>query len=231
MLRRPILVVCALVVGLALAACCRDLSLSLGRVRDFLSGVLEISLTAEGSLFVSSSFSGDFRGFANIPLFDEGGIAADLSGATWQAAVLEFDVDLDGFAEETRLLLPQGVQASGSRLIFVAWRGDSYTVDKGVCYLGWPESGRVKLAASRCGKSSGVMYCSMPANDETLARCEFCPATGACGACDMTGDFDDCLPAEKISGSLDIDIDIDADIDFDLDHDRDSEAERHAGEP
>ncbi len=221
------LVILALVVGLALAACCRDLSLGMGRVRDFLSGVLDISLSVDVDVFVSSSFSGGFDAWADIPLFDSGEVATDLSAATWGEALLDFDLDLDGAAEDTRLLLPDGVPTSGSRLVFVSWRGDSYTVDKGVCYLGWAEGGRVKLVAARCGEATGLMVCSMPATGGDTVSCELCPASGSCELCDMGGDLDDCLPEKKVGGSIDIDVDIDVDIDLDIDLD----ANRSAGEP
>jgi hypothetical protein len=225
MIRPPILAICALAAGLALAACCRDLSLGLGRVRDFLAGVLDLSLTVDAEAFGSTGFEGDFDGWSDIPLFDSGEIATDLSGAAWGEALLDVDLDLDGVAEGTRLLLPDGVSTSGNRLVFVSWRGDAYTVDKGVCWLGWAEGGSVKLAAARCGQPTGVMYCSMPAAEGGTVSCELCPASGSCAACDMDGDLDECLPEEEGGGSIDIDVDIDADIDLDMD------ADRTAGEP
>ncbi|HUT77345.1 MAG TPA: hypothetical protein VM285_06650 [Polyangia bacterium] len=225
MVRHPIPVVLALVAGLAFLACCRDLSLGLWRVRDFLSGVLDISLTVDAEIFVSTGFEGDFDDWSDIPLFDDGEIETDLTAAAYSGALFEIDLDFDGIEEKTSLILAEGAAASGNRPIFVAWEGDSYTVDKGVCYLGWAENGDVKLAAARCGQSTGVMYCSMPQNSEDLARCELCPASGACTPCDMDGELDDCLPEKEAGGSIDIDIDIDADIDLDMD------ADRSAGEP
>jgi hypothetical protein len=220
-------VVLALVLGLALAACCRDLSLGLWRVRDFLSGVLELSLTVEVEAFVPTGFSGDFDDWSDIPLFDSGEISTELSGAAWGEAWLGFDLDLDGLDEDARLLLAGGVPSSGNSPVFVSWRGDAYTVDRGVCWLGWVEGGSVKLAAARCGQPTGVMVCSMPAGNEDLARCELCPASGACATCDMEGDLDECLPEKEAGGGVDLDIDVDIDVDIDLDMD----ADRSAGEP
>jgi hypothetical protein len=228
MRRHRTFAILALAATLATSACCRDLSLGLGRVRDFLSGVLDLSLTVDAGVFVSSSFSGSFDAWADIPLFDSGEISTDLSAATWAEALIEVDIDLDGLAEDARLLLPEGVATGGNRLVFVSWRGDAYTVDKGVCYLGWVEGGRVELAASRCGEDLGVMRCSMPTAGGGALSCRLCPASGSCAACDTGGDLDDCLPEKEGGGSIDIDVDIDADIDADIDFDRD--ADRGAAE-
>ena len=214
------------------AGCCDGLSIRLSRMVDFLSGVVGISgsvsadVAASDSAFASVVFSGDFAGFADIPAFPSDEVETDLSGATWLGGGVAFDMDYDASDEDVTVLFAD-VPSPGADVVFSSWRGDAYTADKGVCYLGWAESGEARLAATWCGEESGLMFCSMPAGVAGAApSCERCDAqTGSCTACDMSDRLKSCLPKKSASGSVDIDIDIDIDFDHDGELSVDSDAD------
>lgn len=195
--------------------CCDGLRVKLSRVGDFLQGIIDLSgsVSIEGS----SSFGGDFAAWADIPAFDEGEIEFDLTGAVYFEGSDELDVDYDAADEELALLRADGA------VIFAAWRGDKYTADKGVCWLGWVEGGEAKLAAAWCGDDAGVMYCGMPTSGQGEPTCDLCESSsGACAACDMDARLSACLPPKPTSGSVDVDVDIDIDIDVDMDLDEET---------
>lgn len=221
----------ALALAAAVAAlawgCCDGLSIRLSRMADFLGGVIdvsaEVSADVSGAGLVGVAFDGDFAGFADIPAFPAGEIAADLSGAAWSGGGGSFDMDYDAAREDVALLAAQG-GALASPLVFASWRGDRYTADKGVCWLGWVEGAEARLAASWCGDETGLMYCEMPTVEGATPACELCDAeTGGCAACDMGGRLKSCLPEKSVSGSIDIDIDIDFDHDQDVEADADTD--------
>ena len=219
--------VCAglLAVLLTAAACCVSGSIKLRRVRDFMAGVLDVTIQLDASATASYDFDGDLGGFADIPAFFDAEVEAELGADGFAAGFVEADVDFDAFEEELRLLVAEGVYSGGRPLVFTSWRGESYTADKGVCYLGWCEQGEVHLAANHCGQSNGYMRCSMPEDDELLARCETCSSPGQCAECDLSKTLSKCLPEKEGGGSIDIDVDIDIDIDADIDLDLDRDAD------
>jgi hypothetical protein len=205
----------ALAAALFLAwGCCVGATIKLSRVADFLSGVIEISGSA--SVEVSSSFDGDFAGWADIPAFSEDELDVDLSGAAYYEGSESFDVDYDAANEQVALLRAVAPAAPGAPMIFAAWSGDKYTIDGGVCYVGWVGDAEAHLAASWCGDGGGVMVCSMPIASST-ASCDLCEGSSPCTPCDPGGRLEDCLPAEPTGGSVDLDVDIDIDIDIDID--------------
>lgn len=210
----------ALLAVLLVSACCDNLWIKLGRVKLYLSGVFELAVEGEISGWAEVEFSGDFGAFANLPAFDETEIETDISAAVFSLAHVEYDADYDAADERISGLRAEGL---GAPVVFVTWRGDKYTVDKGVCYLGWVEGGEIKLAANHCGQDNGAMYCYQPGASEELTYCERCTAGGVCESCDMGARLKKCLPAEEKGASADLDIDIDIDIDIDLDLDVDLE--------
>jgi len=216
---RPIATVPAagvtLAVAVAVVACC-TMEFKLGRVRAFMSGVFEVAVEMQIEGWISVDFSGDLGAFANLPAFDDGEVVTDIASDQFSLAHVEDDIDDDASDEQLSVLRATG---AGAPVTFVFWRGDAYTVDKGVCYLGWAEGGEVKLAANWCKQENGAMYCHMPGADEQLAYCERCKADGSCEACSMQMGLEECLPKKKDSGGLDLDIDIDIDIDIDWDLD------------
>jgi hypothetical protein len=195
--------------------CCGNPSIKIGRIADFLNGVISISIELSLSTFATMTFDGDFGAWAAIPEFSTDEITADLSAAAFFHSKMSFDVDYDA-ADEGIELLGADDAALSRPLFFASWRGDKYTADSGVCYLGWVDEDEVRLAASWCGEDEGVMYCSMHASGYGVLSCELCEAGSACVTCDMGGELNACLPT-KISGSIDIDVDIDIDIDVDVD--------------
>lgn len=199
--------------------CCAGVSLKLGRVGDFLSGVVEISGSVSVDAMVSSSFDGDFAGWADIPAFSAEEFDIDLSGAVYFEASHSFDVDYDAAAEDLRLLAADDPDVLGEPAIFAAWAGDKYTADAGVCYVGWVGATEVHLAASWCGDDGGVMLCDMPSGAAAGPTCRQCLGGSSCTDCDMGGDMEDCLPPAPSSGSVDLDVDVDIDIDIDIDVD------------
>ncbi len=213
-----------LVFALLLAsACCKEGSLRLGRISGFLSGVFEVAFELDIDGYASFSFDGDTGGWARIPAFDDERIVTDLSAAAFSGNQVEHDVDWDASDETLYLVLAQEIGLSIPDILFVRWKGDSYTADKGVCYLGWTEHGEVKIAASRCDDDIGVMYCRMNQWSDGPAVCESCYTGQSCELCDMTESLGDCLPDDSSGSSVDIDVDIDIDIDIDMDVDLDPE--------
>jgi hypothetical protein len=216
---RPRAALCSVLLALAalllVSACC-DLSFKLGRVKAFLSGVFELAVEGEISGWAQVEFSGDFGAFAYLPAFDDDAIETDVSTAEFSLAHVDYDVDYDASDEYISGLRAEG---AGSPVVFVFWRGDKYTVDKGVCYLGWFEGGDARLAANHCGQDNGAMYCTMPVTNEDATYCERCSGGGACESCDMGQSLSKCLPDKEEGGGADLDIDIDIDIDIDLDLD------------
>jgi len=219
--RRPDGWLTALLAAVALSACCASGSIGLGRIADFLSGVLEVSLETSSSGYVTYALSGSLGGWADIPSLDEARLELDLSAATWADRFVDYDVDYDAVDEALRLLRAETGAAAGGELVFVSWSGDAYTADKGVCYLGWVGEDETVIAASYCGETTGAMYCSMNRGAQGKAECESCDETGDCAACDLTKSLEACLPPEESGASLDIDVDIDIDIDIDMDIDMD----------
>ena len=167
---------------------------------------------------IYAAFDGDFASWAEIPAFPVDEIETDLESAAYMGNVAPFRFDMDYDAADEGVSLLVALDAALRPLVvFASWRGDKYTADKGVCYLGWVEGGTARLAATWCGKGAGVMYCAMPASGEGAPTCELCDsADGACAACSMGGRLDSCLPKESIAGSVDLDVDIDFDLDGDL---------------
>ncbi len=213
-----------LVFALLLAsACCDSGSLRLGRISAFLSGVFEVAFELEIDGYVSFSFDGDTGDWAQIPEFDDTRIVIDLSAAAFSRRQVAYDVDWDAIDESLGLLLAQDIGPSISDLLFIRWRGDSYTADKGVCYLGWTEHGEVKIAASRCNDDIGVMYCRMNQWSDGPAICESCYTGQSCELCDMEESLGKCLPHDSSGSSVDLDVDVDIDIDIDMDVDLDLE--------
>jgi hypothetical protein len=208
--------------SLVVSACCDHVSIELGRLRGFLSGVFELSVEIQIDGFISSEFSGDVSllgEWAFIPSFDGAEVEADVSGAAFTRAIIEYDVDKDAAKERISVLRAEG-GALTLPLDFFIWNGDAWTADKDVCYLGWAEGGEVKIAASYCGETTGVMYCFMPGASEANVLCEACDTDGYCEQCSPKGSLDKCLPNKADgSGSIDLDIDIDIDIDLDMDVD------------
>lgn len=205
----------ALSAAVAVSACC-DLSFKLGRVRGFLAGVFEVSVEVAVEGYVSVDFSGDLSAWSQISSFADVEVETDISASDFSIADIKYDVDYDASDEKIRVLRAEG---TGTPLVFLAWKGDKYTVDKGVCYLGWYEQGQAKLAAAYCKQTNGAMYCHMPPANEDAAYCEKCNGSGSCTTCDMTQSLEKCLPKEETGVDLDVDIDIDIDIDIDLDVD------------
>ena len=196
--------------------CCDGLSLRLSRMADFLSGVIDLSAAVSVSGLASATFNGDFATWADVPAFPAGEIDLDLTGAAWVGGSEKRDMDYDAAKEKVTLLAAQG-GALAAPAVFATWRGDRYTADKGVCYLGWVDGALVRLAAAWCGDESGLMYCEMPSSGTGAPSCELCDAeTGACNACDMHDREKSCLPPKSVSGGIDIDIDIDFDHDQDV---------------
>ena len=197
--------------------CCVGATIKLSRIADFLSGIVEISGSA--SVEVSSSFDGDFAGWADIPAFSVEELDVDLSGAAYYEGSTSFDVDYDAAKEQVALLKAVDDAALGAPMIFAAWSGDKYTIDGGVCYVGWVGDAEAHLAASWCGDGGGVMICSMSTVGAGALSCDLCEGSSACTPCSMNGRLEDCLPPEPTGGSIDLDVDIDIDIDIDIDVD------------
>jgi hypothetical protein len=204
---------CALVVW----ACCNSSSIKLGRMADFLAGVFEVSFEVEVDASFSTSFDGDLAGWADIPSFDEGRVIVDLSAASFTRGQLAYDLDWDVVDEQLELRLARdGLED----VLFIAWRGDQYTSDNKVCYLGWSEAGEATVAAAVCGEQTGAMYCTMPrGGDDGEMHCEACDESGHCLTCDPDGTVKECLPDKASGGSVDLDVDIDVDVDIDADVD------------
>lgn len=199
--------------------CCDDPRINLSRIGDFLNGVLDLSLDLSIDELVSFSFDGDFAGWAGIPAFSTDEIEVDLTAAAYFEGDASFDIDLDALKEDVRLIAAD-VTGSAVPVLFATWRGDKYTADKGVCYLGWVDETRLVLAATWCGDDSGVMYCWRPDNGMGDPSCELCEtSTGGCTGCAMNERLTACLPPKPASIDVDVDIDIDIDIDIDMDMD------------
>ncbi len=215
----------ALVFTLLLAAaCCTNGDLRLGRISAFLSGVFEVAFELEIDGYISFDFDDDLGDWAQIPAFDDARIETDLSAAAFSRNnLVKYDVDWDAFDEPLELLLAQDIGSGISDLLLVQWRGDAYTADKGVCYLGWTEHGEVKLAASHCDDDIGIMYCRMNQWSDGPAVCESCYTGQSCTLCDMKESLGKCLPDDSPGSSVDLDVDIDIDIDIDMDVDLDLE--------
>ncbi|MFO8073163.1 MAG: hypothetical protein R6V85_14925 [Polyangia bacterium] len=216
--RGIIAVALLLAAALAASSCCDDLRIRLGRVRDFLSGVYELTVEVDISGFAETSFDGDVAGWARIPRLSLSEIDADLAASSYSSAQASFDVDWDASSEKIEMLAVEEAYGVGARpLILMKWKGDRFTVDKGVCYLSWVEGSRIELAAAYCGESTGAMYCEMSEGYPENASCVGCDADGQCVPCKMDKRLGACLPPEEKSGSVDIDVDIDIDIDLDVD--------------
>jgi hypothetical protein len=208
----------ALAAALLLAwGCCVGATIKIGRIGDFLNGVIAVSAEVSIDAFTSFSFDGDFAAWADIPAFAVDAIEADLSTAVYTSGEASLDIDYDA-ADEGLALLAADDPALSEPMLFAAWSGDKYTMDEDVCYLGWLDANSVHIAAGRCGDGTGVMYCWRPDNGMGDPYCELCES-GGCAPCDMTGDLDDCLPPAPSSGSIDLDVDVDIDIDIDIDVD------------
>lgn len=204
-------------VALLVTACCISGSIKIGRVSGFMSGVMEVSIGFDAAGSYGTILPGGVGGWADLESFDEARITTDLSAAAFSYKVgEEYDVDLDASAEELIFLRAETSAAVGGEMVFVAWEGDKWTVDKGVCYLGWMEEGDVKIAASYCGVDLGTMYCTAHQSNDPRPLCETCSADGMCSDCDMGKSLDKCLPPKSVGGSVDLDIDIDMDIDIDV---------------
>jgi hypothetical protein len=206
----------ALALALLLSSCCVSGSIGLGRVSGFMEGVLEISADLNLEGFVDHDFAGGAGVWADVGSFDQTRVETDLSAAVFTQANIVHDVDDDVFEERISLLRAVTSAAVGGEVLFVSWTGDEYTVDKGVCYLGWLEGSEVKLAASYCEVNLGTMYCTANQSSDPRPSCETCDSDGMCIACDMGKSLDACLPPKSIGGSVDLDIDIDIDIDIDV---------------
>ena len=204
------------------SGCCDEASLNMSRISGFLEGVVDLRTELDLSTFASLSFSGTIGSWAHVPSLSQYRIEADLSDVEYSSGSVEYDVDFDGADERIRVV--ETVKGSGQQLLFASWKGDEYTLDDDVCYLGWVEGGVVKLAASPCGEDAGTMFCDQLLSGATDPDCERCNAAGlGCVDCDMSGDLNDCLPEEK--GGVDLDVDIDADAGTEVD----SKAEGEAG--
>ncbi len=188
-----------------------------------MSGVFEVAFELHIDSYVSFDFDGDTGGWAQIPALDDARIATDLSAAEFSRSLVGYDVDFDAVDESVKLLLAQDVGSGTPDLLLIHWDGDAYTADKGVCYLGWTEQGRVKIAASHCNDDVGVMYCRMNQGSDGPVICERCYTGEACQICDMNSSLGKCLPSSSSESSVDLDVDIDIDIDIDMDVDLDLE--------
>jgi hypothetical protein len=209
--------------SLVISACCGHISIKLGRLEGFLSGVFELSLEIQIDGFISSEFSGDLSllgEWAWIPSFDGAEVETDVTGAVFTRAIIEYDVDKDASKERISVLRAEGGSVGGAPLDFFIWNGDAWTADKDVCYLGWYEGNEAKIAASYCGETTGVMICYMSGTSTTTVFCDACDTDGFCEPCSLKESLDKCLPNKADGGgSIDLDIDIDIDIDLDMDVD------------
>jgi hypothetical protein len=197
--------------------CCDGARIKLSRIADFLSGVVEISIDLSMDEFVSASFDGNFAAWAEIPAFSVDEIETDLTAALYATGSASFDMDNDAAAESVVVLAADDDSTFVAPIFFASWRGDKYTADKGVCYLGWVDETQVRIAATWCGDATGVMYCTTSKSGQGAPECDLCEASsGACAACDLDGRMTSCLPPKPLSGSIDIDVDIDLDVDFDV---------------
>jgi hypothetical protein len=168
-----------------LGSCCDEPRL---KVKD-MSGRLEFSSTwatnARFDVSMLFSFDGDFGAWGELSAASAAtlNLKLDLSGILAYRQTLSADVDNDGVAETVKLLALSGTGPSAPDRVFMAWRGDSYTLDADRCYVMWWEGSKLELLNGQCGSAEPALHCQMTTGEPATLACDVCGATGICAPC------------------------------------------------
>jgi hypothetical protein len=178
-----------------LKGCCESPGLKLGRFGGFMDLSFRLSTDVDLSGFTSFDLDVSIGAWAGIDLPIDLDLGFDPGEVEFQVSSVEEDIDRDGKKENVTLLA--AVDPDGEAVgVFVAWKGDRYTLDKEQCYLAWVEGETMRLASAPCGQGGSVLLCSAPVDDPDSLSCQSCTGSGRCAECDTGGDTDDCRSAE-----------------------------------
>jgi hypothetical protein len=190
--------IASLIVPLGMRGCCESTGLSLGRFSGFMDLSYRLSLDVDLSLFTSFELGGRIGAWADIELLADLELNLDLDAVIFKQASLQQDIDRDGKEESVSLLAAVDEQSGEAVRVFVAWKGDEYTLDEGRCYLAWVEGDSLRLASASCGERESPIICSAPIDDPDRLSCQSCTEEGECTQCDTKGEADDCRPEQAV---------------------------------
>ncbi len=218
-------IVCQLAVVVCLYGCCGDVNLSLGRFSGFMSGSFRLAGDIDIDGLSSFDLTVSIGGWAGVSFVTDIELDIDLSGFSFVTGDKKEDIDEDGADETVRVLVAVDEDDEDNNRVFLAWKGDEYTLDEGQCYLAWLVGETLWLASAPCDEPEGGIVCQMRADDESSMSCEGCDRSGACRECDADGKAKDCqaqarmdagVPLDEMDAGVSVDADIDADIDGDI---------------
>lgn len=187
-----------LIVPLGMRGCCESTGLSLGRFSGFMDLSYRLSLDVDLSLFTSFELSGRIGAWADIELLADLELNLDLDAVIFKQASVQQDIDRDGKQENVSLLAAVDERSGEAVKVFVAWKGDEYTLDEGRCYLAWVEGDSLRLASASCGERENPIICRAPIDDPDRLSCQSCTEDGECTQCDTGGEADDCRPEQAV---------------------------------
>ncbi|MBN2528579.1 MAG: hypothetical protein JXR76_19475 [Deltaproteobacteria bacterium] len=217
--RRFRILAVVLLFALALPGCCEKADLEMGRFDGFASGVLDFNVRlradAHFSATVNGSLSGSlsFEGWSDISWFTPADLGIDISaGAIFNSSprnangqlvsAVRMDMDNDAYDETVYVL--KVIEPSGNTRWFYQWKGDKYTLDKGVTYLGWTERvvregqsvGAINVVSADSVSEVGAIKVTTFTNGAPVEYVA-CQTTQNCGYCTAETTLDDCLDQSR----------------------------------